>query len=133
MQFVDARDLGAWLVDLCVAGEGGTFNATHPGVSWSELVESCLRVTSAGAEPIWVDGAWLAEHGVGEWMELPLWLHDPEWVGMMQADVSRALAAGLSFRPLDDVVRGTLELAETTEDAGLSPDREAALLQAWRA
>jgi hypothetical protein len=49
----------------------------------------------------------------------------------MRADVSRALAAGLTFRPLDDVVLGTLELAETTDDAGLKPEREAELLEAW--
>jgi hypothetical protein len=46
--------------------------------------------------------------------------------------VSRALAAGLTFRLLDDTVRGTLELAETTEDAGLKPERERGLVEAWR-
>jgi hypothetical protein len=65
-------------------------------------------------------------------MELPLWLHDPDWVGMMRADVSRALGAGLTFFPLDDTVRGTLELAKPNEGAGLTPERERALLEAWR-
>jgi nucleoside-diphosphate-sugar epimerase len=133
VQFVDARDLGAWLVELCERGESGPFNATHPGVTWHELVESCLTVSGSDSEPVWVDGDWLAEQEVGEWMELPLWLHDPEWVGMNKADVGRALAAGLIFRPLDDTVRGALELAATSEDAGLNPEREAELLEAWRA
>jgi 2'-hydroxyisoflavone reductase len=131
VQFVDARDLGGWLVVLCERREAGTFNATHPGVAWGELVDSCLRVTGSDAQPVWIDGDWLAAQGVGTWMELPLWLHGPDSVGMMRADVSRALAAGLTFRPLDDVVRGTLELAETTEDAGLKPERERELLKAW--
>jgi 2'-hydroxyisoflavone reductase len=133
VQFIDARDLGAWLVDLCERQESGTFNATHPGLPWADLVDSCLRVTGADAHPVWIDGDWLAEKEVGTWMELPLWLHGAEWTGMMHADVSRALAAGLTFRPLDDTVRGTLELAETTPDAGLSPEREQALLKAWAA
>jgi hypothetical protein len=60
-----------------------------------------------------------------------MWLHDPEWVGMNQADSSRAVAAGLGFRPLDDTVRATLEQAATTEDAGLRPERELELLEAW--
>jgi 2'-hydroxyisoflavone reductase len=64
-------------------------------------------------------------------MELPLWLHDPGAVGLMQADVSRAISAGLTFRPLDDTVQATLELAQTTDDAGLTPQREAELLEAW--
>ena len=132
-QFVDARDLGAWLVELLERRESGTFNATHPGITWRDLVESCLRVTRSDAQPVWIDSDWLASQGVGEWMELPLWLHDPDWVGMMRADVSRALAAGLTFRPLDDVVRGTLELAEPTDDAGLNQKREQGLLRAWKA
>ena len=38
---------------------------------------------------------------------------------------------GLAFRPLSDTVRGTLDLAETTDAAGLAPEREAALLAEW--
>jgi 2'-hydroxyisoflavone reductase len=132
VQFVDARDLGAWIVDLCERRETGVFNATHPGVAWTELVESCLRASAADARPVWIDSEWLAEQGVGEWMELPMWLQDPEWVGMIQANVSRAVDAGLAFRPLDDTVRGTLALAETTKEAGLNPRRERELIEAWR-
>lgn len=133
VQFVDARDLGAWMVELCERRESGAFNGTAPGSSWRELVECCLGVTGSEAQPVWIDGEWLAEQGVGQWMELPLWLHDRELVGLVHADVSRAVAAGLTFRPLDETVHATLELAETTEDAGLSPQREAELLKAWRA
>jgi 2'-hydroxyisoflavone reductase len=131
VQFVDARDLGAWIVDVCERRESGAFNATQIGITWAELVESCLRVTGSDRRPVWIESGWLADQGVGQWMELPLWLHDPEFVGMNQADVSRALDAGLTFRPLDDIVQGTLELAETTDDAGLRPEREAELLEAW--
>jgi nucleoside-diphosphate-sugar epimerase len=132
VQFVDARDLGAWLVDLCARRESGAFNATHPGASWADLVESCLRVTGADSRPVWVDGEWLAKQGVGQWMELPLWLYGPDTAGMFRADVSRAVAAGLTFRPLDEIVRGTLQHAETTDDAGLKPERERELLEAWQ-
>jgi 2'-hydroxyisoflavone reductase len=133
VQFVDVRDLGEWIGDLGERREVGTFNATHPGLPWSELVDSCLRVGGADGTPVWVTPDFLAEHGVGEWMELPLWLSDPGSMGMMEADVSRALAAGLTFRPLDEIVRGTLERAAPTDDAGLNPEREAELLRAWAA
>jgi nucleoside-diphosphate-sugar epimerase len=132
-QFVDVRDLGAWMVELLERGGSGAYNATNLGATWAELVESATRVSRSDATPVWVDGDWLAEHGVGEWMELPLWLHDPDWLGMHRTDVSRAVADGLSFRPLDDTVRGTLEQAATTDDAGLRPERERELLEAWRA
>ena len=48
-----------------------------------------------------------------------------------RVDVSRALEAGLTFRPLEDTVRGTLDEAEPTDAAGLRPEREAELLAAW--
>ncbi|HET8651266.1 MAG TPA: NAD-dependent epimerase/dehydratase family protein [Gaiellaceae bacterium] len=130
VQFVDVRDLGRWLVELLERDESGAYNATRPGVSWRELVEAAIAGTESDAEPVWIDGATLAAEGIGEWMELPMWLHDPEWVGMNDADVSRALAAGLAFRPLEETIRGALEEAEMTDDAGMKPERERALLEA---
>ena len=133
VQFVDARDLGRWLVELLERDEGGAFNATRAGVSWEELIASARAVTDSDATPVWIPDDFLLEHEVGEWMELPMWLADPEWVGMNAADVSRAEAVGLAHRPLEHTIRGTLDEAETTEGAGLKPERERELLEAWRA
>ena len=133
VQFVDVRDLASWIVDLCEQGTSGTYNATNTGVPWGELVDTCRAVSGSDARFVWVPDDFLAEHGVGEWMELPLWLHDPAWVGMHLTDVSRALAAGLGFRPLAETVRGALEEAEPTPEAGLAAERERELLAAWAA
>jgi hypothetical protein len=43
----------------------------------------------------------------------------------------RAVAAGLTFRPLEDTARATLEQAETRAEAGMDPEREAVLIAAW--
>ena len=133
VQFVDARDLGAWMVDLVERGESGAFNATRPGVSWAELIEAGRAVSGSDATPVFVSEEFLQQHEVGEWMELPLWLADPEWTGMNKADVSRAEAAGLRFRPVEETVRGALEEAEMSDDAGMKPERERELLEAWQA
>jgi len=130
-QFVDVRDLGKWIVELCERGVGGTFNATHPGVSLGELVETSVSVTGSEATVTWVTDDFLVEQEVGQWMELPLWLTGPEHAYMDRADVSRALGEGLRFRPLEETVRGALENAATTDAAGLAPEREAELLAAW--
>ncbi len=130
-QVIDVRDLGEWMVSMCESGANGTFNATHPGFSWFELVETCQAVSRSDAEITWVPDAFLVEHEVGEWMELPLWIADPTMTVALDANVSRAVEAGLTFRSLDETVRDTLEHAETTDAAGLSPEREAALLAAW--
>ncbi len=132
-QFVDVRDLGAWLVDLGEQGVAGTLNATHPGVSWAELLESCRAVTGADARITYVDEAFLLAHEVGEWMELPLWLAGPAAAYADCVDVARAVAAGLRFRPLEETVRATLELADTRDGVGLSAERETALLETWHA
>lgn len=130
-QVIDVRDLAEWAIELCERDVGGTYNAIHPGVAFGELLDTCRSVTASDAEPTWVTDAFLLEQGVGEWMELPLWLADPAFAAADDVEVRRALAAGLRFRPLAETVRGTLDLAETTEAAGLAPEREAALLAAW--
>jgi 2'-hydroxyisoflavone reductase len=130
VQFIDVRDLGSWLVDLAERRAAGAYNATHPGHPWGELLETCREVAGSDATFAWVPDSFLVEREVGEWMELPLWIHSPEDAGMHDTDVSRAIAAGLTFRPLAETVRDTLELAQPTADAGLSPEREAELLAA---
>lgn len=130
-QVIDVRDLADWIVALCQGGVGGTYNATHPGVSWAGLLETCRIVTNSDARITWVAPEFLVEHEVGPWMELPLWLVDSDAEFANRVDVSRALEAGLTFRPLKETVRATLDEAQTTEAAGLRPEREAELLAAW--
>jgi 2'-hydroxyisoflavone reductase len=130
VQFVDVRDLGDWFVELLEQRISGAFNATRPGVSFEELLDTCREVADSDATFTWVPDALLAEHEVGEWMELPLWLNDPGLAGMLDADVSLAVGAGLTFRPLTDTVRDTLESAELVDGVGLTPEREAELLAA---
>ena len=130
-QSIDVRDLGAWIVSLCERGAGGVFNATHPGITFGALLETCRTVAGVDADVTWVTPEFLLAHEVGQWMELPLWLEGTETAYADRVDVSRAVAAGLTFRPLEETVRGTLDAAATTEAAGLRPEREAELLEAW--
>ena len=130
-QIIDVRDLGDWIVSLCERRVGGVFNAAHPGVSRGQLLETCRSVAGVDADITWVDPDFLVEQGVGQWMELPLWIHDPDATYFDRVDTGRAIASGLTFRPLAETVRATLEEAETTDAAGLKPDRETELLKAW--
>jgi len=132
-QFVDVRDVADWIVDLCERGVEGTFNATHPGSTWLELLGTCRAIAGTDSTITWAPNEFLLEQEVGEWMELPLWIADPAMAGADQVDLRRALGEGLRFRPLADTVRATLETASPTDAAGLSPEREAELLTAWHA
>jgi nucleoside-diphosphate-sugar epimerase len=133
-QWIDVRDLASWMLDLLERDEGGVYNATNDGVPWGELL--------AGANVTWVPDEFLLEQEVGQWMELPLWI--PDEPGITDTDVSRAVAAGLRFRPVQETVRDTAEWdaahgAEVTptltgvSGAGLAPERERELLAAWHA
>ena len=131
VQFIDVRDLGEWVVQLSEQRTEGPLNAANRDVTWKTLLETCRKVTGSDAEAVWVDADFLMEQEVGQWMELPMWLYED--AGLHATDVSRAVDAGLTFRPLEETVRGTLEQAETTGTAGLDAEREATLIAAWKA
>jgi len=106
MQLIDARDLGAFLVRLAETGTSGVFNATGPAEPLT-LGETVRRI-APDADLVWVDDRTLLDAGVGPWMELPLWLPGDEYAGLLRADISRALAAGIAFRPLEETAQDTL-------------------------
>jgi 2'-hydroxyisoflavone reductase len=128
---IDVRDLAEWLVRLCEQRTEGIFEAVNV-LSWGEMLDGCIRAAESDAQLVWVPSQWLLEHGVGEWMELPLWIASPGFEGAHRVDNSRAAEAGLTFRSAGETARATLELAETTSDAGMSAERESELLSAWR-
>lgn len=127
VQLVDARDLGAFLVRLAEERTSGIFNATGPAEPLT-LGETLERI--GGAELVWMDDQTLLDAGVGPWMELPLWLPGEEYGGMLRADISRALAAGLAFRPLEETARDTLAWSREAGEQRptLSRDQEREIL-----
>jgi len=127
---IDVRDLGDWIVRLCEGGTQGVYNAIEV-TTWGELLDACVRGTGSNAHLVWIPSEWLVEQGVGEWMELPLWVSSAEMGGLHRVGNERAVSAGLTFRPLEETARATLADAVTTDNAGLKPEREAELLAAW--
>ena len=129
VQLIDVRDLAEWIVRSAQEGLTGTFNAISPPFPMRELLEAC----PGEATYTHVDEAWLVEREVGMWMELPLWIDtgNAEWARFMETDVSKAVAAGLTFRRLEQTARGALEQAALVEGIGLTPEREAELLADW--
>ncbi len=134
-QVIDARDLAAWILDAAEAGTGGVFNAIGEPTTLAAILDTCIEVTGSDAKLVWVDPEQLVAQEVGEWMELPLWLHSPEYRSMLSVVPERALAAGLRLRPLAETVRDTLHWALSGEapadpPAGLARDKERAVLAA---
>jgi 2'-hydroxyisoflavone reductase len=135
VQLIDVRDLAGWILDMGERGNVGVYNATGPdrSLTMQSLLTAIASATSSDARLAWVDERFLVDAGVEAWSDLPLWLApnvDPAHAGFLSIDISKALAAGLSFRPLSETVHDTLAHAQRTADAGLDPERERALLAA---
>lgn len=139
VQVIDGRDLAQWNLRLVEAGTGGLFNATGPWppFTFAEVLDTCVGVAGSDSRLAYVDEKFLIDHEVAPWMELPLWLpagqgHD----GLSQIDVTRALAAGLTLRPLADTALATLAWdatrpPEARMKAQLTPEKEREVLAAW--
>jgi 2'-hydroxyisoflavone reductase len=136
MQYIDARDMGAWTVRLAEQRVAGTFTAAHPHTTFGAMLDETLEAVDSDARLVMVDGDWLAGQGV-DGLQLPLWTEGGvEWSLAMATE--KAQAAGLTYRPFADTVRDTLAWAEANPDQsvseqwGLSSERELELLGAWQ-
>lgn len=135
VQVIDVRDLATWMVLAIESNLRGAFNAIARPGPMAEVLDACNEAGDAGAHITWVDEAFLLEHKVGVWMELPLWIPLEANESFMTRDASRAFAAGLTTRPLADTVRDTLAWDSKREGglaAGMDAARERELLDAWK-
>jgi len=135
-QVIDVRDLAAWIVRAAEVRLDATLNAVDRPTTRGAFLDTVNRAAGADAELVWVDPEFLVEHDVGEWMELPLWLHAPEYRGMLAVDPTAAFAAGLETRPLEETAHDTLEWVHRGEappdpPAGLAREKETLVLDAW--
>jgi 2'-hydroxyisoflavone reductase len=140
VQYVDARDLAAWILEAAASEASDAFHAIAPPLPFSQLLEACVAECRRPVEVAWLDPDFLLSAGVSPWTELPLWLPT---VDFEYVDTTKARAAGFVTRPLAETVRDTLAWAKTLagdparqEDGRysvrtLTPEREAELLAAW--
>ena len=133
---VDVRDLAAWLVLAAEQRLDGVFNATGPTTTLGDVLAAAAAVSGSSARPRPVPVERLRELDVQGWMgpaSLPLWIDDPDWRGFATMDTTRARAAGLTTRPLDQTLRDVLAFEETRDEprrAGLTDDEERRVLDA---
>jgi 2'-hydroxyisoflavone reductase len=140
IQIIDARDLSDFIIKLIEENASGIFNATGPDyeLTMGAMLETCKHVSQSDANFKWASVEFLTEHKVEPWSDMPVWIPNVEQdAGFSRVDISKAIKAGLTFRPLEETVRDTLEWAETRPSdrewrAGLSAEREAKVLAALK-
>ncbi|WP_254200549.1 NAD-dependent epimerase/dehydratase family protein [Lysobacter sp. MMG2] len=146
-QFIDVRDLAAFLLHLIEQRRFETFNADAPAgkLTMGGLLDTCRTVAGELGAPkstvTWVPADFLEANKASAWQDLPAWIPPTgEYAGFGRRSSAKAQAAGLTYRPLRDTVHDTLVWwrAQPAErrakpKAGLTPQREAELLAAWHA
>lgn len=144
-QIIDARDLAEWTIRMCEDRKYGVFNATGPRSALSQLeMLAGIRAAMPGNLDIRLtstDTAFLEEQKVRPWADLPVWIpNQGDTLYWGRANIEKAVAAGLTFRPLAVTAAETLTWHRTRPveqqakmRAGLTAEREAEVLKAWHA
>ncbi|MCO5192223.1 MAG: NAD-dependent epimerase/dehydratase family protein [Anaerolineae bacterium] len=137
VQYIDVRDLAAWTVRMVEQKATGVYNTIgpEPETTMGATLESCRRISGSNAAFTWVDEAFLLENEVGAYVEMPLWVPE-EYRAFDAFSADKAVAAGLTYRPIDDTIRATLTWQATRPAdyqwrAGLTRERERELLTKW--
>jgi len=139
VEFIDVRDLGIWIVKMIDTRTMGVFNATSAPIKVGDMLDSCKSASGSDARFTWADSAFLEAQKVAAWSDLPVWTPPVgEDAGAGLVSNARAVAKGLTFRPIKVTAKDTLDWwkalpKERTEKlkAGLTPERETAVLAAW--
>ena len=143
VQYIDGRDLGAWIVRVVEDRTTGTMNALGPDkrVTMKSVLDECNRALGGKAQLTWVDADFLEKEEVHPWSEMPLWIPNKgEYAGAGTLSNARAVKAGLTFRPIGDTAKDTLAWLDTlpadertkARSSGIKPDKEAKVLAAWK-
>jgi 2'-hydroxyisoflavone reductase len=136
MQVIDARDLAEWTILAAEQQLTGIYNVTGPDypLSFGEVVETCQAVSESAATFTYLPESFLQKNDAEN--AFPLWAGDGD-AGIHTINSQKAIAAGLTFRPLAETVRDTLDYLDTLPadrewKVGLRHEQEAELLAKWR-
>jgi 2'-hydroxyisoflavone reductase len=149
-QFIDSRDLAEFMIRMAEAREFGTYNAIGPDkpMTTGEMLYGIKAVTTAGAQFTWVPWEFLKAQGIRPWSQMTVWQPPVgATAGYQRRDASKAIAKGLTFRPVAVTAKDTLDWHKTRPQAeqdallegksagrnGLAMTKEAEVLAAWKA
>jgi 2'-hydroxyisoflavone reductase len=139
VQFIDGRDLAEWTIRMVENRETGIYNATGPAkpLGIGGMLDGIKDAEKSNASFTWVSEDFLTQQKVEAWSDMPVWTGKDS--GLARTNISRALSKGLTFRPLADTARETLAWFKSLPQdrqsklhAGITPEREAEVLAAWK-
>src|SRR3954471_6522832 len=111
VQFIDARDLAEWTIRMVEKGATGIYNATGPAqeLGVGGMLDGIKSALKSNATFTYADADFLEAQKVSPWSDMPVWVPPKgEEGGLSRTSIKKALAAGLTFRPLDVTARDTV-------------------------
>ncbi len=141
VQWIDAQDLGEFVIHLCEQSTAGIFNTCSRPFPMGQMLDDMNDGLESEATFTWVDEEFLNEQGVLRYLTGigSIYIRNEDYAGYNQYNVEKAIEAGLTFRPVGETARDIVgwynSIPEDERPRGrtLSPEQEAEVLAAWHA
>ncbi len=147
VQIIDSRDLAEWMIRMAEQRVFGIYNATGPAkpLTIGEMLNGIKDALKSNATFSFAPADFLRANGVNGWRHMPVWMPPiGATAGFCSRNTAKALAKGLTFRPLAVTARETLAWHKTRPAAeqssmdngaiaGIPAAKEAEVLAAWHA
>ncbi len=145
VQFIDANDIGDFLVHCASSNVVGTFNLVGPRktLGYKDWLSQCVEALNSEVEIIWMDADFLVnEMKVEPFMQIPFWIPlatDPE-PGFYQINSEKAFEAGLRISDFKETVKRSYQsyrdkkyIPEPESEAafGVSEAKEDEVIASW--
>jgi 2'-hydroxyisoflavone reductase len=124
VQVIDVRDLSEWMVHVAEQKLVGRFNACGPEkkLEWGKVIDACVKHASNECKPHWASLDVLQKFPAAQF---PIWApYAGETKGFHTVSNARAVKNGMRFRPIDTIVKDTLDWYR-----GLPEERRAQLFK----
>ena len=139
-QYIDVRDLAMFMVHCVEQKLAESYNLVCQPMAMGDFLDACVNVTDKGTTLTWVPADFLEQHELRAWYELQMWADSASPVtGSLTWSPAKALAAGLTIRPVEETIRDTLEWfgslpseRQSELRSGIPAEKEASVLAAWR-
>ena len=110
-QFIDVKDLAAFIILSAEKDYTGSYILTGPEKTYlfKDFILDCQRIINPECELEFVSNEWFNQLGIDQSMSFPLCHDDEEAKGIFKVNITKAVRAGLTFRPVEETIQDALK------------------------
>ncbi len=148
IQYIDVNDVGRFTITALEARQFGIFNTIGPRLeplAWTEFLLKVNNHYGNSANLIWVDTDFIAEKELRPVVDIPIWEPKTRRAGRHTMNSDKAIAAGLTFTPMEETFDSALNWYDHIKSAsadpgldknrpfnGMTRDKELEILTEWQ-